>query len=585
MRAQMERATFAYRLHFENEAAEGLARKLVENLPSGMDKIFFVSGGSEAVESAIKLARQWTVATGQASRWKVIGRMPSYHGGTYGSLAVTGDGLLTDSFAGQIKMMPTVPAPFAWRDRDNLSMAQRGEKYADMLEDRIQAEGPESVLAFIMEPIGGAATNALVAPDSYYARIRDICDRHGILLIHDEVMSGAGRTGRFLGGDHWDCRPDIVILSKGIGSGYVPLGAIAAPARLVEPVLAMGGFQHGHTYAGNPLACAAGLAVLQEMERLELIPHAARMGEGGEALAHRRRARQGPDDGDRARRRPGHESAVPARMEAQPAHPRPLLRARADPLFAARDRRRSAGRRGHDLPAADRDRGPDRRDRRHPGRGAGDRGKGTRLADDGRAFMTTEALIVIDVQNDFCPGGALAVAGGDAIVPLVNSMIAESQTVVLTQDWHPAGHSSFASTHPGAAPFSSIDMPYGPQTLWPDHCIQGSAGARFHPGLAWDSAQLVVRKGFRTAIDSYSAFFENDHKTPTGLAGYLRERGIERLTMVGLATDYCVAYSALDAVRQGFAVTVRLDACRAIDLGGSLDAMLGRMREAGIFLT
>jgi adenosylmethionine-8-amino-7-oxononanoate aminotransferase len=279
MRRQMEKTTFAYRLHFENEPAEELARTLAERMPGGLDRIFFVSGGSEAVESCIKLARQWAVATGQPGRWKIIGRMPSYHGGTYGSLSVTGDGLLTDSFAEQIRMMPTVPAPTAYRDRDNLSPEERGVRYADMLEEKILAEGPDSVLAFIMEPIGGAATGALVAPDSYYPRIREICDRHGILLIHDEVMSGIGRTGAFLGGDHWECRPDIVALSKGIGSGYVPLGALAAPQRIVGPVLKMGGFQHGHTYAGNPLACAAGLAIMGEMDRLDLTANAAAMGE------------------------------------------------------------------------------------------------------------------------------------------------------------------------------------------------------------------------------------------------------------------------------------------------------------------
>jgi adenosylmethionine-8-amino-7-oxononanoate aminotransferase len=279
MGRQMEKTTYAYRLHFENEPAEELARDLAGRMPGGLDRIFFVSGGSEAVESCIKLARQWAVATGQPKRWKVIGRMPSYHGGTYGALAVTGDGMLTDSFADQIRMMPTVPAPTAYRDRDNLSMDERGVKYADMLEERILAEGRESVLAFIMEPIGGAATNALVAPDSYYPRIREVCDRYGILLIHDEVMSGVARTGRFLGGDHWNCRPDLVALSKGIGSGYVALGAMAAPERLVKPVLDMGGFQHGHTYAGNPLACAAGLAVLGEVDRLGLAANAAAMGE------------------------------------------------------------------------------------------------------------------------------------------------------------------------------------------------------------------------------------------------------------------------------------------------------------------
>jgi len=198
--------------------------------------------------------------------------------------------------------------------------------------------------------------------------------------------------------------------------------------------------------------------------------------------------------------------------------------------------------------------------------------------------MAEQALIVIDVQNDFCPGGALAVAGGDEIVPLLNAMIREAGHVVLTQDWHPAGHSSFASSHPGKEPFQTIAMPYGEQTLWPDHCIQGSTGADFHSGLAWTKAELVIRKGFRTAIDSYSAFFENDHATPTGLAGYLRERGISALTLAGLATDYCVAFSALDAVKQGFAVTVRLDACRGIDLDGSVEKMLGRMRDAGVIL-
>ena len=196
----------------------------------------------------------------------------------------------------------------------------------------------------------------------------------------------------------------------------------------------------------------------------------------------------------------------------------------------------------------------------------------------------SEALIVIDVQTDFCPGGALAVAGGDEIVPVVNRLIDTFDNVVLTQDWHPAGHSSFASTHPGKSPFETIEMAYGPQTLWPDHCVQGTAGALFHKDLVWTKGQIVIRKGFRSAIDSYSAFRENDHTTTTGLAGYLRERGIGSLTLAGLATDYCVAFSALDARAEGFDVTVRLDACRAIDLGGSLATMLGRMRDAGVKL-
>jgi nicotinamidase/pyrazinamidase len=199
--------------------------------------------------------------------------------------------------------------------------------------------------------------------------------------------------------------------------------------------------------------------------------------------------------------------------------------------------------------------------------------------------MADEALIVIDVQNDFCPGGALAVEGGDEIVPIVNRMIEATPHVILTQDWHPAGHSSFASRHEGKAPFETFDAAYGPQTLWPDHCVQGTKGAAFHPDLDWTRAELVVRKGFRPAIDSYSAFFENDRQTPTGLAGYLRERGISRLTLAGLATDFCVAYSALDAARLGFSVTVAMEACRAIDLGGSLAAMTDKMERAGVVLS
>ncbi|WP_103332249.1 bifunctional nicotinamidase/pyrazinamidase [Pseudotabrizicola formosa] len=197
---------------------------------------------------------------------------------------------------------------------------------------------------------------------------------------------------------------------------------------------------------------------------------------------------------------------------------------------------------------------------------------------------SSDAMIVIDVQNDFCPGGALAVAEGDAILPGINALMAEFSAVVLTQDWHPQDHSSFAANHPGADPFSQIQMGYGPQVLWPTHCVQGSTGAAFHPDLQVDRADLILRKGYRRAIDSYSAFFENDRKTQTGLHGYLRDRGVSRLVLAGLATDFCVAYSALDAVRLGYAVTVRLDLCRAIDLDGSLTAMLARLAVEGIGL-
>ncbi len=211
------------------------------------------------------------VATGQQSRWKVVSRMPSYHGSTLGALAVTGYDPLTAPFAPMMREMPKIAAPRCYLDRDNLTDEERGLKYAELLRDKILEEGAETVLAFIMEPVGGASTGALVAPDSYYARIREICDEFGMLLIYDEVMTGAGRTGRFLAAEHWNIRPDIIALSKGFAAGYAPLGAMVADRRLIDPVLDAGGFQHGYTYAGNPLACAAGLAVLEEIERQDLV--------------------------------------------------------------------------------------------------------------------------------------------------------------------------------------------------------------------------------------------------------------------------------------------------------------------------
>jgi adenosylmethionine-8-amino-7-oxononanoate aminotransferase len=278
MRTQMEKATFGYRLHFENEPAEKLARMTAERMPKGVDRVFFVSGGSEAVESAIKLARQYAVAVGETSRWKVISRFPSYHGSTLGALALTGMTTMTGPFAPMMREMPKIPAPTCYLDRDDLTDEERGLRYAEMLREKIEAEGPETVLAFIMEPVGGASTGALVAPDSYYGRIREICDEYGILLIYDEVMTGAGRTGAFLAAEHWGISPDIIALSKGFAAGYAPLGAMVAHERLVEPVLAKGGFVHGYTYAGNPLACAAGVAVLEELDRGNLIGNAAEMG-------------------------------------------------------------------------------------------------------------------------------------------------------------------------------------------------------------------------------------------------------------------------------------------------------------------
>ena len=195
-----------------------------------------------------------------------------------------------------------------------------------------------------------------------------------------------------------------------------------------------------------------------------------------------------------------------------------------------------------------------------------------------------EALIIIDIQNDFCPGGALAIPEGDAIIPGVNALMEQFHTIVLTQDWHPAGHSSFASSHENAQAMSLVEMPYGPQLLWPDHCIQGSNGAEFHSMLNARAAHANIRKGFRHHIDSYSAFFENDRQTPTGLEGYLRNRGINKLTMVGLALDFCVNYSAVDGARSGFDVEIVEQLCRGINLNGSLMQAMEEFRKTGVKL-
>jgi nicotinamidase/pyrazinamidase len=195
-----------------------------------------------------------------------------------------------------------------------------------------------------------------------------------------------------------------------------------------------------------------------------------------------------------------------------------------------------------------------------------------------------EILVVVDPQNDFCPGGALAVPRGDEIVPLVNRLAADFAHAVVTQDWHPPGHASFASAYPARRPYDTIDLIYGPQILWPDHCVQNTKGAEFHRRLDLPRAELVIRKGFHPGIDSYSAFRENDRKTPTGLAGYLRERGLGRVTIAGLATDFCVLYTALDAREAGFETAVALDACRGIDIDGSVDKALAAMKAAGVVL-
>jgi adenosylmethionine-8-amino-7-oxononanoate aminotransferase len=236
--------------------------------------VFFVSGGSEAVESCLKFARQWALATNRPDKWKIISRFPSYHGSTLGALAITGMTQMTQPFAPMMCDMPKVPAPTCYLDHDDLDHEQRGLRYAELLKDEILQQGADTVLAFIMEPIGGASTGALVAPDSYYRRVQAICKEFDVLLITDEVMTGGGRTGKFLSGDHWNLKPDLIAMSKGFAAGYAPLGAMIARSDMVEKVLDAGGFIHGFTYAGNPLACAAGLAVLEEIENKQLIERA-----------------------------------------------------------------------------------------------------------------------------------------------------------------------------------------------------------------------------------------------------------------------------------------------------------------------
>lgn len=278
MRRQMEKSTFGYRLHFETEPAELLAAKVASLAPQGLDKVFFVSGGSEAVESAIKLARQFALASNQSERWKVISRDPSYHGCTLGALALTGYTPLTKPFEPMMQAMPKIPAPTAYLDGLDPSDPATGQHYADMLETCILQEGPETILAFIVEPVGGASTGALVPPSGYMERIREICTQYNVLLIHDEVMTGGGRTGRFFAAEHWNVSPDILVLSKGFAAGYAPLGAMIAHNDIVDPVMADGGFLHGFTYAGNPLACSAGLAVLEKIDANELINNSQHIG-------------------------------------------------------------------------------------------------------------------------------------------------------------------------------------------------------------------------------------------------------------------------------------------------------------------
>ena len=278
MRAQMEKSTFGYRLHFQTSPSEELAAKTAALAPEGLNKVFFVSGGSEAVESTLKLARQYALTQGEPQRYKVISRYPSYHGCTLGALAITGYAPMSAPFDPMMRAMPKIDAPRAYLDGLDPDDAATGLHYANLLEAKILQEGPETVLAFIVEPVGGASTGALVPPAGYMQRIREICTQYGVLLIHDEVMTGGGRTGRFFGAEHWGTTPDLIALSKGFGGGYVPLGAMVARDDIVEAVMAGGGFIHGFTYAGNPLACAAGSAVLDQIATHDLAGNAARMG-------------------------------------------------------------------------------------------------------------------------------------------------------------------------------------------------------------------------------------------------------------------------------------------------------------------
>jgi adenosylmethionine-8-amino-7-oxononanoate aminotransferase len=279
MYEQARKVSFAPRVFFENAPNVELSDLVTGLAGVGLERAFTVSGGSEATEAAIKLARQYAVVTGQSRRRKVLARNPSYHGSTLGACAVSGDPESDAMFGDLFRVMPKIPAPSTYRVPEGHTTESYTMHCASALEQQIIEEGPETVLAFIMEPVGGLATGALISHSSYYSAIRQICDRYDVLLIYDEVMCGAGRTGKFLAADHWPSdRPDIVILAKGIAAGYSPLGMVLASREMVEVVASSGGFQHGHTYASNPVSCAAGAAVIKEMLRQDLISNAAVMG-------------------------------------------------------------------------------------------------------------------------------------------------------------------------------------------------------------------------------------------------------------------------------------------------------------------
>ncbi len=277
---QSGKVCFASHAFFENRPNRDLAKSLVNLTGNKYDQAFFVSGGSEAIEASFKLSKQYALACGQTKKHKIIARAPSYHGSTMGAFSASDDSEMKDNFQSLTKVSIKVPAPLSYRVPDNFDKSSYARFCLDELERTIIDEDPEEVLAFIMEPVGGLSTGALVAPDFYYKQVREICDRYGVLLIYDEVMSGAGRTGKFLAADHWEgSDPDLVILAKGLCAGYSPLGALLAPNKIVEPVVSSGGFLHGHTYASNPLSCAIANAVLNEVVENDLIENARIVGD------------------------------------------------------------------------------------------------------------------------------------------------------------------------------------------------------------------------------------------------------------------------------------------------------------------
>ena len=279
MRLQSEKVCFASYSVFENEPNKILAQTLVELAGPKYDQAFIVSGGSEAIESAFKLAKQYSVAIGEPNRSKILSRSASYHGSTLGAVAASGDPETKQTFGSIAKLMPKVKTPFSYRLPENHNIDSFARECARDLEDTIIKEGPDTILAFIVESVGGLATGALVAPDHYYIAIREICTKYGIILIFDDVMAGAGRTGTFLSAEHWpEASPDLVVLAKGVSAGYTPLGAVLAPNKIVQEVVKAGGFLHGHTYVANPLSCAIANAVLKEMIDEDLMKNASESG-------------------------------------------------------------------------------------------------------------------------------------------------------------------------------------------------------------------------------------------------------------------------------------------------------------------